>query len=373
MKWGPEQEKALSLAGAWLRIKYQPFFYLAGYAGTGKTTLAMHIARHAKGKVAFAAFTGKAAKVMRQKGCAGAKTVHSLIYYTEVDQATGKVFVQIKEHALDDVALVVVDECSMVNEEVGKDLLSFGVPVLVLGDPGQLPPVHGAGFFTTGTPDFMLTEVHRQAKDSPIIRLATDVREGRPLPSCLDEPGLRVVSRAELDRNDVLLADTVIVGRNATRPAFNRRLRELHGFRDRLPMAGETLVCLRNSRNIRQSSVFNGETFQVVKRKRSRKDAHGSIVRLDLSDPDDAARGVFEVSVRHQFFDNEADAARLPHQAHYGLQQFTFGYTITVHKAQGSQWSRVCLFDESDAFREDARKHRYTAITRAAQHLTMVI
>src|SRR5919107_1831700 len=78
-------------------------------------------------------------------------------------------------------ALIVIDECSMVDAELGRDLMSFGVPVLVLGDPAQLPPVQGGGFFTEAEPDAMLTEVHRQARDNPIIRLSMAVREGERL------------------------------------------------------------------------------------------------------------------------------------------------------------------------------------------------
>ena len=71
-----------------------------------------------------------------------------------------------------------IDECSMVDAELGRDLMSFDVPVLVLGDPAQLPPIQGGGFFTEAEPDAMLTEVHRQAQDDPIVRLSMEVREG---------------------------------------------------------------------------------------------------------------------------------------------------------------------------------------------------
>src|SRR5947207_14034319 len=77
--------------------------------------------------------------------------------------------------------LIVIDECSMVDAELGRDLLSFGAPLLVLGDPAQLPPIQGGGFFTNAEPDAMLTEIHRQALNDPIVRLSMDVREGRAL------------------------------------------------------------------------------------------------------------------------------------------------------------------------------------------------
>ena len=375
LRWSPQQAEALAVAGAWLRIRHSPFFYLAGYAGTGKSTLANHIASHEKGKVAFAAFTGKAAKVMRQKGCKGAKTIHSLIYQTEIEKQTGELISHLDPHALDDYSLVVVDEVSMVNEQIGKDLLSFGVPVLVLGDPGQLPPVQGSGYFTSKTPDFMLTEVQRQAKDSPIIRLATRIREGGSLFDFASVDGLTICRKQDLDPRHVTEADVIIVGRNKTRAAYNRRIREIQGQSDFLPGAGETLICLRNASGQQGAGaqVFNGETFRVLKRKRSRTDQYGKIVRLNLCDPDDDGRKPFEVSVRHQFFEDEEAAKALPYKSGYGLHQFTYGYAITVHKSQGSQWPRVCLFDESAAFGDDARKHLYTACTRASEHLTLVV
>ena len=195
MNFSGQQNEALSKAGAWLRMRYAPTFYLAGYAGAGKSTLAMHLAEHADGKVAFAAFTGKAAMVMRQKGCHGARTIHALIYESDVDPTTGDVTTRLRPPGwLDKYALIIIDECSMVDEEMGKDLLSFGRPVLVLGDPAQLPPVRGGGYFTARQPDYMLTEVHRQAADSPIIRLATEIREGQFRPRNIDVPGLIVSS-----------------------------------------------------------------------------------------------------------------------------------------------------------------------------------
>src|SRR6202035_5203735 len=157
---------------------------LFGYAGTGKTTLARQVAEGADGKVLFAAFTGKAALVMRSKGCFGATTIHSLIYKPQESATATPSFELWDEAPASKAALIVIDECSMVDAELGRDLLSFGVPLLVLGDPAQLPPIQGGGFFTEADPDVMLTEVHRQAKDNPIIRLSMDIRAGEYL-----EPG----------------------------------------------------------------------------------------------------------------------------------------------------------------------------------------
>ncbi|MEO8669294.1 MAG: AAA family ATPase, partial [Bauldia sp.] len=169
MLWSPKQDDALRAVSSWLKSGGTQVFRLFGYAGTGKTTLARHIAEDAGGDVCFAAFTGKAAHVMRRKGCTGAGTIHSLIYRMRGEDEDGPTFVLNDDSAAGKAALIVIDECSMVDADIGRDLLSFGAPVLVLGDPAQLPPIAGGGFFTESEPDSMLTEVHRQAADDPII------------------------------------------------------------------------------------------------------------------------------------------------------------------------------------------------------------
>src|SRR3954447_133530 len=240
--FSPEQDAALKAVAEWLKAKpgrgnTPLIFRLFGYAGTGKTTLARHFASDVDGKVLFAAFTGKAAQVMRSKGCQGASTIHSLIYKPP-DTATEQPSFHLWDEAPASKAkLIVIDECSMVDEELGRDLKSFAVPLLVLGDPAQLPPIQGGGYFTDSEPDAMLTEVHRQAEDNPIIRLSMDIRSGIEL-----EPGrygeTEVLTRDRLDPARVIDADQVLVGRNATRRAYNMRMRERRGFTGELPATG---------------------------------------------------------------------------------------------------------------------------------------
>ena len=140
----PHQDSALKAVADWLKAKpgkngTPPVFRLFGYAGTGKTTLARHIADGVNGEVKFAAFTGKAALVMRNKGCDNASTIHSLIYRAKESGVEQPSFELWDDAPASKAKLIVIDECSMVDAELGRDLMSFDCPLLVLGDPAQLP------------------------------------------------------------------------------------------------------------------------------------------------------------------------------------------------------------------------------------------
>jgi exodeoxyribonuclease-5 len=362
MSWSSQQEAALKAVADWLRRGDRPVFRLFGYAGTGKTTLAKHIAEGVDGDVAFGAYTGKAALVLRTKGCADASTIHSLIYRSRESDENGPQFVLNRQSAAAKADLIVIDECSMVDEELGRDLLSFGRPVLVLGDPAQLPPVKGGGFFTEGEPDMMLTEVHRQAKDNPIIHLSMAVREGRPLtPGTHGES--RIIRRHDIDAGIVMKADQVLVGLNKTRRLYNGRIRELNGYRDPMPAAGEKLVCLRNDKT---KGLLNGGTWTIKALRGIRSD----FLRMDVAPDDESLRRPVEVSVLKAFF--EGTEENIPFVLRRESDEFTYGYALTVHKAQGSQWDDLVLFDESYAFREHRARWLYTGLTRAAERITVV-
>jgi exodeoxyribonuclease V len=363
----PHQDAALKSVATWLDARpgssgTPQVFRLFGYAGTGKTTLARHLAEHVDGKVAFAAFTGKAALVMRRKGCASASTIHSLIYRARDSGEETPSFELWDDAPAAKAKLIVIDECSMVDAELGRDLLSFGAPVLVLGDPAQLPPIQGGGFFTDAEPDAMLTEVHRQAADDPIIHLSMAVRAGERI-----EPGRygdsEVVRKSALDPERVLGADQVLVGRNATRRAYNTRLRERRGITDPLPQADDKLVCLRNNR---RKGLFNGGLWTV----KQRSAARASTLGLRLAPDEDIGRAV-KVTVRRECFTGGLEDLDWQQRKRY--DEFDYGYVLTVHKAQGSQWDDVVLFDESFAFADTRARWLYTGITRAARRLTIVV
>lgn len=360
MQWSPQQDDALLSVDRWLKDGASQIFRLFGYAGAGKTTLARHIAENAGGNVAFAAFTGKAAHVMRQKGCTGASTIHALMYRPASNEDDdGPVFVLRRNAPAADADLIIIDECSMVGEDLGRDLLSFGKPLLVLGDPAQLPPVSGGGYFTKDEPDFMLTEIHRQAADNPIIRLSMAIREGRDFDENSEE--CRIIPRRAVDQDIILSADQILVGANRTRSRMNERIRTLLNYNGPAPEAGERLVCLRNNKT---KGLLNGGLWIVEHKRKPR----GQRLRYTAR-PEEGGRSV-SLSIPAAFFTDGPDA--VPYNRRKGADEFDFGYALTVHKAQGSQWDSVVLFDESFMFREQHARWLYTGVTRAAKKLVVV-
>lgn len=418
MELGPQQQKAYDAVMQWYEGPDQ-VFYLGGWAGTGKTSSARKLAEDLVGleKTAFAAFTGKAALRLRECGCLGASTLHSWIYrsrgasqdhlqllkdelrelraelyqdgYTpeQIDEhpkvqsiegsiaeeekaARRPIFVLNTDSLVAEMPLGVLDEVSMVNEEMRNDWCSFGQKTLVLGDPFQLPPVGGEGAFTRQRPDFMLTEIHRQAEGNPIIALSTAIRNMEyPRPKNWGQ-GTQVLRRSDLKPNElrdiVLESDQIIVGKNETRHSYNNRLRVLKGFKGRWPNKGERVVCLRNNH---EKGLLNGALYNVV----SEPEVYEDIERLDMTiEPVDGGQQVDVHAHTHHFVAKE-DALKKAWFQRKEAEEFDFGYALTCHKTQGSQYRNPVIFDESFIARDKRYQWLYTAVTRAQQSATLLV
>jgi exodeoxyribonuclease V len=383
-EWSAQQLAAAEAIKEWYHHGDRQTFLLEGFAGTGKTTLIRKIGDGLGIRnVVFASFTGKAAAVMQAKGCTDACTIHSLIYQPEIAYSCARVppcpsppcgdaylrrCPHVRERAISytinptsNVAgadLVVIDEISMVGPELGRDLLSFGTKILVLGDRNQLPPIGDGGFFTNREPDFRLTEIHRQAAGSPIVALATKARLDIALQ--IGSYGTSAVVSKRDSRVDLREFDQIICGKHDTRGFYNRQMRGKLGFRGDVPNPGEKIICLKNCK---AKGLLNGTLWNVV---RATPDRHGFFYNMVIKD--DAGR---LVEVR-------APAAAFGMNNHNGGEQpgepFDFGYCITCHKSQGSQWNSVAVIDESFLWRRDNQHTNwaYTAITRAAERVCVM-
>ncbi|MCZ4270773.1 ATP-dependent DNA helicase [Maritalea porphyrae] len=364
MKWSPQQDDALKAVSAWLIDPTAPqIFRLFGYAGTGKSTLARHLAQSAR-SVCYAAFTGKAALVMKKNGCHDASTIHSLIYNVGQKKSGERTYKLNKDSPAATAELIVIDEVSMVGQDLAKDLLSFGTKILVLGDPFQLPPVNGEGFFINADPDVMLTEIHRQAAENPIVQLSIDIREGKRL-QIGNYGASRIISRSDLDREEMLQCDQILCGKNLTRIQYNDRIRKIDGKPHREPVTGDRLICLKNNKT---KHIFNGQIATV---EHVSEETIAGIKCQSMRVLPEDHRYPVKVDTPNQFF--AGDEENLDWRVRKKFDEYYFGYVITVHKAQGSQWDNVFVFDESGVFRDSAQNHLYTAVTRAAEKITVVV
>ncbi len=365
-----QQSKAAKKVEAWLEKNHpndftQQVFRIDGYAGTGKTTIQTQITNHIDEIVLFAAFTGKAALRMRQAGAKNASTLHSLIYDVDTDAKGKPIFSLSDTSPLINARLLVIDEHSMISEELGNDICSFKIPILALGDPGQLPPVKGTGFFMKRFADVTLTEVHRQALDSPIIRIATRVRTGGQLVRESVE-NLSVYS-GKVDPSEF---DQMLTGRNNTRERLNSRYREILGVANKpFPQKGEKIICLRNSR---PHGLFNGMIGTTTKKSKlvPAHDEFPEFVQVTFENDD---KKILNIRAHSAGFRDDSLLAKMDRRDRRRLQELTWGYAITVHKSQGSEWDNVLVIDDGFLTWKPAMRRRwlYTAITRASKSLTI--
>lgn len=376
----PEQGKVIDAIVSWYGQEKGPQeFYLAGYAGVGKSTIANLAieeikAKYKAEKVRTAAYTGKAASVLRRKGVDDAQTIHSLIYSPRIDENTGELrFALAEDGPAADAGLIVLDECSMVDEEMANDLRSFGKKILIMGDPGQLPPINGQGAFTSREPDAFLTEIHRQCADSPILELATLARQGKRLPTRFEKGAVKVLPLTKETQPLIYREDTQpICGLNRVRWVYTQRIRKLRGFEGPVPETGERLICCRNNH---EEGLFNGG-MGTLSDVQTDHDGMPGTYRFDvqMEDLDDLNTGLLvdPYLFNNHFNGGTSQRIEMP-KGEPRLDEFDWGYVLTCHKAQGSSWNHVTIIDDSSVFRENRNKWLYTALTRAENGLTLLI
>lgn len=394
MQLTKKQEEGLNICLNRYKNK-ERFSVIAGYAGTGKTTLVKFLVAaleeqfniNPKKDICYTAFTGKACQVLQRKGNKPVSTLHSLLW--KFKPIGNKKFRRIKVFPLE-YKIIIVDECSMIDAEILGELASHTeCHFIFLGDPGQLPPIKKenaqgqTGYdLLVESPHIFLDEVMRQAQESEIIRLSMDIREGKNIEFYKGKE-VQIIRRDELTTGHLLWADQIICGTNSTRVMLNNQVRQSMGFGEK-PEDGDRLICLKNSWDIVSSNgepLVNGNIGFL-------HNSYESFIVPPYHESVPVVCGNVQVDSNNIYEDLILDKKSIV-DGEYSLDwkttsnmrknnkliplEFTYGYAITCHKSQGSEWDKILVYEEDFPFsKEEHKKWLYTACTRAASKLVLV-
>ena len=401
----------------------KPVLVLGGYAGTGKSSVLGVFARESGiDPIAFCAYTGKAASVLRRKLLDGGVqtrsrvirtskdegpdeyyetgtfigrpycgTIHGLIYMPVIDDKTGKIKGWEKRQELDvSYKLIVIDEGSMVNDEMLSDLRNYGVQILLVGDHGQLPPVSGMGSLMQ-YPDIRLEKIHRQAEGNPIIQLSAQIRKTGQLNKSLQDDEhvrfepiqrLKWLLKKRYQNSCTLFDKIVLVYTNKRRAGINQAIRETMDLRG-APTVNEQVICLRNQRDI---NVYNGMRG-LITRDQGRSTIWPWQLQAEIDFVEDSIKANVTMCAqqfgRERTFDDYVDVETALFEttgkrftvsnwkAAGGL--YDFGYALTVHKSQGSGFDDVWVVAERPGIVDNDgwKRWLYTSVTRSIRKVTI--
>jgi exodeoxyribonuclease-5 len=377
-----------------------PLFTTGGYAGTGKTFLISEVRKtlekiNPRMKIAFVTFTGKASSVLKQKlvyidedkDYLG--TIHSLIYRPEFhfNKKLNKMIIS-KWNKVSSLEfdLIIIDEASMVSEEILNDLKSFNIPIWAVGDHGQLPPVSESSFCLMKNPDYTLEKIHRQAEGNPIIQLADDIRKGIEIPygfymgsknvfklSWQSEECKQIFHKINFNDKNLI----ILCGMNKTRVVLNKLIRNKLGFIREEPYIGERVICLKNNHS---TKIMNGMTGTVMGLLYEDTNIYNMTIEMDnFENLYDGLvfNGCFG---KEQYGDEQKEIIdkkykKIIKNSNYNsIDLFDFSYCISVHRAQGSEWNKVILFVERSYYWNDDlfKRWNYTSVTRSIEKLFII-
>jgi exodeoxyribonuclease-5 len=370
-----KQEEGLKLAVDRYKHK-EPYTCIAGYAGSGKSTLVNFIIKALnipEDQIAYVAYTGKASLVLQQKGCPGATTAHRLLYHTK-ELPNGTFVHTPRKHPEKPFKLIVVDEISMLEKQQWEILMKWKIPVICLGDPFQLPPI-AEDNGVLQHPHIFLDEIMRQAQDSEIIRLSMDVREGKYL-NYFKGKDVRIVPKDNIADKLLVTADMVLCGKNATRFSLNNRIRRAH-WGDKYvdePMNGDKCICLKNQWAV--GDLVNGSIGTISN---IRKEDTFYLKPKMLANFDTDYNDWFvDLSMDYKLFVDGKPTVNQDNWKMYPKEirpmEFDYAYAVTVHKAQGSEYKKVVLFNEYlGRDKEQWQRWLYTGITRSSEKLVIAL
>ena len=370
---------------SWWKTLEKPMFVFSGGPGTGKTTTLKYVIEDlgiSLDDVIGIAYSGKAVNVIAGNGLP-AETIHAFAYIPQLvklKDEMGEYIVNssgdykyslefvLKERIDDNIKLIIIDELSMVPDWMVNDILSFGIPVIGVGDKDQLPPVFGTCSYIL-RPDYELTEIMRQEKDNPIIQFCQTVNHYGNL-KYGTYGSSRILRSIDLGDNLIKDYDMIICCKNQTRDRINNLIRkDIYGRKD-YPEVGDKIICRQNvkDRTDGRRYLTNGTIGwidEILSPTYSSKKLCIDFV------PDYDTNAIFP----NVFMDTKYIQLGYEERQDFGMSKyvkFEYGNLITAHLSQGSQYDRVLYLDEPFGSRELRKKIKYTAISRAAKSIDIV-
>lgn len=378
-----DQKYAANKIWKWLaHDSDKQYLTFGGYAGTGKTTLLAAFRKKIHElkpdlKIAFCSYTGKATRVLHATlremkalyGEDNVSTIHSLIYSPVTNQQKEIVGWSRKDDLQYD--LIVIDEASMVDEEIWQDLLRYKIKILAVGDHGQLPPIKGK-FNLMQEPEIRLEKIHRQSEGNPIIEVSIQARKLGAIEFADYGEFVKKFDRSQPEAGEImneLLSNykpncLILCGYNHTRVKLNSFVRQSLGFETQEPRPGDRVICLRNNH---EKEIYNGMlgTIQSISLE---DDGKWYFAEIEMDGEERLYKGLILVE---QFNNKQTMNFTNDRKKTTAGDLFDFGYALTVHKAQGSQANTVVLLEERFKQMDDEMWKRwlYTAVTRAEKEL----
>jgi len=384
-----EQQSLIKDCYNWFYFGTDQVFEYAGGPGTGKSFVLDYIINCLginREQIAPMAYTGAAAVNMRTKGLLNAGTIHSWIYSPTIKQKQDKngniimdeYFNRPKEtlgfkpkYSLKNIRLIIIDEAYMVPYKMKRDIERFGIKIIACGDWNQLPPINSEpAYLTDPNKVRLLTKVMRQAETSNIVKLAYAALNGYPISNGYYGDVL-VINEDELTDQMITSSGIVISSKNSTREYYNNRIRDIYGFKGNTPQYMERVICRSNNKHeeVDGINLANGLIGSVI----NWPDVSGFDGKtFNLIFKPDLLNNAFDIKASYKYF-------TAPYQQRDVLrsdrflegEKFEFGYAITAHLSQGSQFDNVIVIDEPMMGNVNNRLS-YVAITRARKRLIYV-
>lgn len=375
-----EQEKVLNEVVSFVEDENKrKYFVVSGFAGTGKSAIIPFIRNKISGQSAVIAYTGKAVIVLKRKGISDAQTIHSFLYHTKIttDEKTQKLkyeFIKKGEYDFENIKCVLVDESSMIDENIFNELVSHNFKIVFFGDSFQLPPVKDK-FNIMEKPDVQLTKILRQNENNPIVKLSFMARTHQEIPfGNFGNSSKNPLFKLKPDK--LLQFNQIICWTNRKRNEINNSIRSFRGYNLDTIYEGEKLVVKANYRYL---GLFNGQ--MVINTKDSEvspiKSNKSKIYHLNFVDEvalDDiiaaCTYGPVTADCTIGLSAEEIFNIKINSHNKKPLVHLDYGYAITCHSAQGSSWPYVCIIEENGLRKMDEYwRWLYTAITRAEERV----